>query len=169
MSETWDKQEYETPTQYRMFCVYRDMGIDRTIRKVAEQEGKQLRQLETYSAKNHWQSRCNDYDVYLEMQERKRNEKEIIEMNKRHIQQSLLIQKKIIDKLKVANSDELKLGDCARLLDIVTKIERQARGVESGKIAVESKGQLDVKVAPITFIDDMADDEDDEVEGEDGE
>lgn len=166
MAESWEKQDYETPTQYMVFCAYRDMGADRTLKKVAEQEGKQLRNVENYSAKNHWQSRCIDYDLYLEAQERKQNEKEILEMNKRHIQQSLLIQKKIIDKLKGADSNELKLGDCARLLDIVTKIERQARGVETGRISVESKGQVDVKVAPITFIDDMADDEDEE-EGED--
>lgn len=146
--ELWEKQEYETPKQYEYFCIYRDMGIERSLKKLQFKLNKPisfLRACEKYSKENHWQDRCNAYQEYLDKIQRQENEKEILDMNKRHIQQSLMLQKKIIDKMKDASADELKLSDCARLLDITVKIERMARGCDSGRITVEQSGTISVK------------------------
>lgn len=148
MAESWEKQDFETPKQYKYFCVYRDMGVDRSFLKVQQKLGKPktfVKALGTYSVKNNWVSRCDDYQVYLEEKQRKQNEKEILDMNKRHIQQSLLLQKKIIDKMKDASAEELKLGECAKLLDIAVKIERLARGCNTVGIVAESNQNVVVK------------------------
>lgn len=148
MAELWEKQEYETPKQYEYFCAYRDMGLDRSLKKLQAQYGKPisfLKACEKYSVNNHWQVRCNAYQEYLDKIQREENEREIIEMNKRHIQQSLMLQKKIIDKMKDASPKELKLGDCARILETTVRIERMARGCDSGRIMVEQSGTVSVK------------------------
>ena len=148
MANSWDKQDYETPKLFEYFCAYRDMGIDRSLRKLQALYKKPrsfLRACENYSKKNFWQQRCADYQVYLEKIQREQNEKDILEMNKRHIKQSLLLQKKIIDKMKDASPEELKLGDCARLLETAVRIERTARGCDDGKITVETSNNITVK------------------------
>jgi len=40
MSEIWEKQDFETPHRYKLFCVYRDMGITRSLQKVSDKLGK---------------------------------------------------------------------------------------------------------------------------------
>lgn len=145
MAELWEKQEYETPKQYEYFCYYRDMGVNRSLKKMQIELNKPisfLKNCEKYSKNNNWQDRCIAYQSHLEELKREQNEKEILEMNKRHIQQSLMLQKKIIDKIKDASSDELKLADCARILYTAVGIERTARGCENGKVMVEQSGEV---------------------------
>lgn len=148
MAELWEKQEYETAKQYEYFCYYRDMGVNRSLKKMQIELNKPisfLKNCEKYSKNNNWQERCIAYQSHLEELRRKQNEKEILEMNKRHIQQSLMLQKKIINKIQSASADELKLADCARILYTAVGIERTARGCESGKIMVEQSGEVEIK------------------------
>ena len=60
MVELWEKQEYETPRQYAMFCFYRDLGFQRSFKKAAAAANRRpnyIRVMETYSKKNRWVER----------------------------------------------------------------------------------------------------------------
>lgn len=148
MAELWEKQEYETAKQYEYFCYYRDMGPTRSIRKMQAELNKPYsftRMCEKFSSQNKWQERCVAYQLYLDELKREQNEREILEMNQRHIQQSLMLQKMVIEKMKDAQPEELKIPDCARVLYTAVGIERTARGCDNGKISVEQSGEIEIK------------------------
>jgi hypothetical protein len=79
--KSYDRQEKETIKAYAAFCIYRDMGTDRTIDEVTRQIYKQpLQQIRNrpagvsrvldWSSKYQWVSRCKDYDRDIELSNR---------------------------------------------------------------------------------------------------
>lgn len=148
MNALWEKQEFETSKRYKLFCIYRDLGITRSLNKVCDELGrnrKYRRALEMYSSKDRWVMRCEAYDLYLEEQARKQNEQEIKEMKKRHIQQSLLMQKNVISKIQEVQVSDLSLADCVRMFDVAVKIERLSRDCDTSKLEVNNKVVIDTK------------------------
>ena len=150
MAEIWEKQNFDTPRSYNHFCIYRDMGIQRTLQKVREQLGKPpkyIRSLEYASVKYRWVERANAYDDYIEEEARKENEAEIKEMKKRHILQARLMQNKVIERMQNLNPQEMTSQDCVRMYDVAVKVERLSRGCEDNKIEVNNKVIVDTKEA----------------------
>ena len=98
----WEKQPEETNRQYEAFCIYRDMGIERSILKVAQEwsAGGHTSKLKEWSSKYHWVDRASAYDEHIDEIKRARNEEAIIEMSARHAEYSLQIQEKAIEALK---------------------------------------------------------------------
>ena len=58
----WDQQEQETSKAFEAFAAYRDMGIERSIAKVAEKLGKSTQTLTKWSVPNNWINRALSYD-----------------------------------------------------------------------------------------------------------
>ena len=63
----WEKRSDETSRQYEAFCIYRDMGIEQFILKVAYEwsEGGHTSKLKEWSSKYHWVDRASAYDEYI--------------------------------------------------------------------------------------------------------
>ena len=122
----WKKLPEETSRQYEAFCIYRDMGIERSILKVAHEwsAGGHTSKLKEWSSKYSWVERASAYDEHLDEIKRARNEEAIIDMSARHADYSLQIQKKAIEALNLINPEELKPNDLIKWLDIAVKIER---------------------------------------------
>lgn len=135
----WDRLPGESSKAYHHFCLYRDMGASRSLRKMAKDGvcGAKLGQLERWSSNWRWVERCQKYDDYLDYQDRLQQEKDRREMHKRHAKMGMLAQSLAVRKLeKMANrieQDEERVppGEAARILDIGVKVERQARGESS--------------------------------------
>lgn len=65
----WTLIEGETKKSYDAFCMYRDMGKDRSLRKVRHQLGRPegyTRTLELWSRKYQWVMRVRAYDHHIE-------------------------------------------------------------------------------------------------------
>lgn len=73
MAKTYDRIENETIKAYAAFCIYRDMGIDRTLKVTAQEyysvenpsnipRVKGMRTVEIWCSKYNWVDRCKDYD-----------------------------------------------------------------------------------------------------------
>ena len=88
----WDRLTRESSKAYAHFCLYRDMGLSRSIRVLAKDSNcdSKLTQLMRWSRKWNWVERSRRYDDYLEAEERVRQEKERRDMRKRHAQIALL-------------------------------------------------------------------------------
>lgn len=70
MSQPWEKREGETPKAFAAFCVYRDMGADRSLDAAWRvQKGADSGTAPTYftdwSAKYNWGRRVGLYDEHL--------------------------------------------------------------------------------------------------------
>ena len=152
----WDRQPGESSKAYRHFCLYRDAGKERSLRKLAAVANttSNLRQLQHWSSRWRGVDRCTDYDDYMYDQMRLQCERERLDMHKRHAKMGMLAQTLAVRKLeKVVNKIEqdqenLSPTDAARILDIGVKVERQARGesTESHELSGPGGGALELKV-----------------------
>jgi hypothetical protein len=132
----WDRQVGESSKTYSHFCIYRDMGTDRSLRKLAAdaKTTSNLRQLQHWSARWNWVARCQSYDDELQRQDRLRREKERRDMVSRHAKIAVLGQNLVVKgiekllRLIEEGERELSASDASRLLDVAVKVERLSRG-----------------------------------------
>ena len=135
----WERQPGESSKAYRHFCLYRDMGASRSLRKLAKDGkcGAEVRQLERWSTRWRWVERCQKYEDYLDYRNQMQQEKERQEMRNRHAKMGMLAQSVAVRKLEKAvdrieqDEERVRPGEAARILDIGIKVERQARGEPS--------------------------------------
>jgi hypothetical protein len=132
----WDRQPGESSKAYAHFCLYRDMGPQRSLRKMAK-DGRcaaKVRQLDRWSSKWRWVERSQRYDDHLQYEDRLRQEKERKEMVSRHAKIAVLSQNLVVKGIEKLVSEveqgkrDLSASDASRLLDVAVKIERLSRG-----------------------------------------
>jgi hypothetical protein len=124
------------------------MGQGRSLRKLAAdaKTTSKLRQLQHWSSRWNWVERCQRYDDYAERQLRIQQEKERLEMHKRHAKIALLGQniavkglENLLGKVQTGEHD-VPPADLTRLLDTSVKVERMARGDPSESHEVMGPG-----------------------------
>lgn len=156
MAELWERQSGESSKAYAAFCVYRDLGPERSldnVRKKLAENGKKIsiKFLGRWSSKYNWVARCQAYDDYLERRKREEKEKAILEMAERHAKLAMAFQQRVAERLREIDPSELSPADMAKWLDTATKLERLSRG-EPTEI-----GKQEVTLPPIVEV--IADEE----------
>jgi chromatin segregation and condensation protein Rec8/ScpA/Scc1 (kleisin family) len=162
----WDRQLGESSKAYAHFCLYRDMGKERSLRKLATdaRTTSLLRQLQHWSSRWKWVERCQKYDDYLEYQDRLQQEKERRDMRKRHAKIALLGENIVVKGLenllgKVQSGDQaVAPADLTRLLDTSVKVERLARGesTENHEVSGPGGGPIEITDALSKLLDKLA-------------
>jgi hypothetical protein len=142
----WDKLPEESSKAYEAFCVYRDMGTERSLVKAGEKLGKSRILIEGWSAKYRWVERVGAYDSYLDQLKRKTREREILEMLERHIHESQLIQAIGVERLKRIKEkpEELSAHEAKDYTISGMREERLAYGLETERIIQEIQGKIEV-------------------------
>lgn len=139
----WERQPKETPKPFEAFCIYRDMGTERSIRKVAEKLGKSNTIISRWSTNNNWVERVAAWDDEQERIEREEAQKEhlhtIREMRKRQAGSGFAMQFKALEALKKIPLEDLSGNDIVRLLVEGAKMERIGRG-DVGDVVEERNG-----------------------------
>lgn len=150
--EPWERREKESTKAYEAFCIYRDMGRERSLSKVAEKLQKSETLMGRWSRENKWVYRAAKWDDEKDRIEReiaqREQSKAIRDMRKRHadLGQAMLI--KAARALTKIPDDEIKPGDISRMVDVASKLERISRG-DVGEVVEERDGG---KAAPaVTF------------------
>ncbi len=141
----WNKQKKETAKAFEAFCVYRNMGLERTLEKTADELNKNISLINKWSSKFEWIERTSAYDEYLEEKKLEQQEKEISKMNERHIQESLALQKKALLKLQKLDPGDASVNEMLRMFEMGAKLERTARGATEAKVEVKHSGEMDIK------------------------
>lgn len=126
--QPWERTDKESSQSFEAFQVYRDMGTDRSLAKVGEQLGKSTALMERWSSTHGWRDRAADYDSHLDRLTLKEEAKERIKMAKRHAQQAMMFQNKVLQRLNALDPAELSPNDLIRFFDTSVKIERLSRG-----------------------------------------
>jgi hypothetical protein len=134
--QAWDRQPGESSKAYSHFCLYRDMGQGRSLRKLAGDAKcvSKIAQLRRWSSRWRWVERCQSYDDHLLLQDRLRMEKERKDMVVRHGRIAVLGQNLVVKGIEKLLADveqgkrDLSASDASRLLDVAVKIERLSRG-----------------------------------------
>lgn len=163
MGEPWERQTGESSKAYRAFCIYRDLGPKRSLRRTAgvyynEKPGVNLGRIKLWSSKYHWVARCEAWDDYQDELARERQTQEIQEMRERHARQgkvladlsSAMIAEYGRRVQKWGGFDRLKDEDVKSLLHWATgaqKVghheERLARGEPTEHTVQEITGSLE--------------------------
>lgn len=145
--DPWEKQPGETGPAWHAFVMYRDLGYNRTIRRVAEIHAETApdRNLETiygqlkrWSTSNGWHARCEAYDLIVDRRMREARESEIERTNRQHAQSARALQVRAMarvvggkvgdEKIAAAPLDEVSFESAARVFELAVKIERVASG-----------------------------------------
>ncbi len=124
----WERQDGETEKQFEAFVLYRDMGADRGIRKVAQKLDKQPSYISKIASRKFWVDRVTKYDRYLDEKRREEREAEIEKMNERHARIGKTLQSKGIERLQTIDVKTLTPSELLRYVELGVKIERMAMG-----------------------------------------
>lgn len=148
----WERQPEESTKAFEAFCIYRDLGTDRSLSKVAEKLEKSETLMGRWSSKYEWVKRAAAWDDEKERIEReiaqREQAKEIRNMRKRHAGIATAMLVKAATALQRIPDDEIKASDISRMVDVASKLERISRG-DVGEVVEERDGG---KAAPtVTF------------------
>jgi transposase len=151
----WEQQKDEGNKAYQAFSVYRDMGANRSTSKVAQHFGKSKTLMDKWCGRWNWVERVMAFTLHNERLEREAAENARIDMVKRHTQIALMVQQKVVEKLRGMTTkqvEQMSPSDLVKMIDVSVKVERLSRGestenkqvtgADGGPIAVEDVGVL---------------------------
>lgn len=144
----WERREGETSRAWQAFCVYRDLGPNRSIAKTGEKLGKNRVTLEQWSSKNEWVKRAAAWDAEQDRIARLEQIEAIKKMRKRHagVAEAMIV--KAAKALSRIPEDEIKPGDISRMIEAASKLERISRGDVGDVIEERDGGRTE---DPVTF------------------
>lgn len=141
--QPWERRESESTKAYEAFCIYRDMGPDRSLAKVAEKLSKSEQLMKRWSYTYGWVERAAKWDDEKDRIEREAAQKEqakaIRDMRTRHAKLAEAMLMKAARGLARIPDDEIKPGDISRMVDVASKLERISRG-DVGEVVEERDG-----------------------------
>lgn len=128
----WEQQPGESAKAFEAFAAYRDMGAERSLRKLTQRLHKNLTTIRDWSVKWNWQERVRAYDRELDRQAREQAVRSVRQMTDRHIRIAMQLQAKAVRALE--NLDEAQLTPKMMLafLTKATELERMNRLSNAG-------------------------------------
>lgn len=162
--EIWKRQDCDTNKSFQAFCIYRNLGKDRTLEEVTKQfyynvKGgsevgalksfkSKLNQVRKWSAENKWVERVGAYDDYLDEQCRRDIEterREAIEMQKKIARVAL---QKAFEHIDSLDPVESKTRDMTALLKEAANIQRLCFGEATELVKSENTNEDIVIMIP---------------------
>ncbi len=162
----WERREQESSLNFLAFCEYRDLGVRRTVRRAAAQFYTRHQQeddpeggrsgvaiFKDWAMKHAWTTRAEAYDIWLEAELRANAHQALRDMRERHAAVAQMAVEKAADRLAIAETDEIALGDAIKLLKEAAAIERVARG-DADRVTLEGvAGGEPISIAPAISAD----------------
>lgn len=130
---SWEKQSNESSQAFEAFVIYRDMGLQRSIRSAAKTLGKSHKLLERWSAKYKWSDRAAAFDAHMDSITIKANEDARREMSERQAKTGMKMQEAASQALEKIDPASLRVNEALRMAETGVKIERAARGMDDSK------------------------------------
>ena len=150
MAKPWERQDGETSKAYEAFCAYRDMGPDRSLRKVSQILNKSVTTLTKWSTPNNWLERCQAWDDEQERIARKEQINDIKKMRKRHADLATAMLVKAAKALAKIPESEIKASDVSRMVEVASRLEQKSRGDTTD--AVEMREAEEKQQSPVVFF-----------------
>jgi len=154
--ESWERLDGETSAAFSAFCIYRDLGADRNIRKAVESvekdeavRAKRYKVWRNWSTAFRWRERAADYDKYLEKLKQTELRKTIEAQGEKHREVTGKMLDVVSKKLDTMNPAELTQGNVAEWVQTAIKAEREAAGL------VVSDGKAEPKQGELNFVSDF--------------
>jgi len=127
--ELWERQPAETDREWQIWLAYRDMYPSKrpSYRQVAEQLGTTVAVVKKVGARWDFPVRLQAWAKYVDELTLQQRQKEILEMNKKHIEMATALNEKLATAINAIDPHELTPKDIKGLLQLSTELERKAR------------------------------------------
>lgn len=136
--EQWEQLAGESRQAWEAFKKYRDMGDDRSLRKVAEELQKSETLIGRWSSGMRWQERIAAYERYLDRERQKTRLKEIRREHVRSTQMLKVAKDKLVNSLNAMNITSVSVGEWTAALERVLRLERAYFGDDLATANAES-------------------------------
>ena len=93
----WEQQPGESAKAFEAFAIYRDMGVERSVRKVTQRLNKSLTLIGKWSSRYNWPERARAYDRDLDRQAHAQAVRDVRSMTNRHIRIAMQLQAKALE------------------------------------------------------------------------
>ena len=154
--ESWERLPGETGAAFSAFCAFRDLGLDRNIRKAIESvekdvsvQGKKYKVWRNWSTQYRWRERAADYDRYIEKLKQGELRKTIEAQGEMHRAVTGKMLDVVKKKLDTMNPAELTQGNLTEWVQTAIKAEREAAGL------VAPNGKPETKQGELNFTSDF--------------
>lgn len=138
-TEPWERQAGESVKAFEAFAIYRDMGVERSLRKVAQRLNKSVTQIAEWSSNKNWVERVAAWDAEQDRIARQEQIKAIKAMRNRHAGMAKAMIVKAGRALQKIPDEEIKASDISRMIEVASKLERISRG-DVGDVIEERNG-----------------------------
>ena len=165
--DSWERLTGESSAAFAAFCVFRDFGVDRNIRKAID--GAQLKQCveknnvacsrnynswRNWAAQFRWKERAADYDRYIEGLKQTENRKTIEAQGEKHRAVTGKMLDVVLKKLETMNPADLTQGTVTEWVQTAIKAEREAANLISPNEKTDSKRETSFQ-GEFNFISDF--------------
>lgn len=150
--DAWTKQPSETPRNYGLFLMYRDMGRIRTVAQLAELSPLSFAATARVARYNKWVARAGLYDAEQDRLTAIRLQDLREEMARRHAAAARKLMTKALQRLETLNIEAISPHALLLMLDTAARIERAALGLETLNKGATA-AQTSVTVAATTKTD----------------
>jgi hypothetical protein len=154
--ESWERLADESGKAYKAFCVFRDYGAERNIRKAVEsfetdksKWEKRYRVWRNWSTDYRWRERALDYDRYTEKLKATEFRKTIEAQGEVHRAITGKMLEVVGKKLDTMNPDDLTQGNVTEWVQTAIRAEREAAGL------VTSSGKVEPRQGELNFVPDF--------------
>ena len=155
----WEQQPGESAKAFEAFAIYRDMGVERSVRKVTQRLNKSLTLIGKWSSRYNWPERARAYDRDLDRQAHAQAVRDVRSMTNRHIRIAMQLQAKALEALEQLNVATLSPKMQLAFLAKATEIERMNRLSAAG---MDDSGQQRDSAEGIEVVIEGEDDVDDQ-------
>lgn len=149
-AEAWERQPGESAAAWEAFACYRDLGLSRSIGKVAERLAKSRTLIERWSTAHRWVLRAEGWDREQDRLWRAEQHQAAREVARRHARLASAAQSKIVAQLQQLDASRLSPSDVIRWLEVTVRIERQAYAMDLADVASAAKGSETAEVSGLT-------------------
>ena len=154
--ESWELLQGEKSEAFAAFCVYRDFGACRNIRKAVESvekdeatRNKRYRMWRKWASQFRWQERAADYDRYKEHLKQEEIRKTIEAQGELHRKVTEKMLDVVCKKLDLMDPAELSQGNLTEWVSTAIKADREGAGL------VSSTGKQEMKQGELNFTPDF--------------
>lgn len=126
--EPWERQPDETPKQWSMFVVYREMGLTRNYAKAAKEIGKNTSYVSKIARDHNWKERAHAWDEYEDRMRRLGHIEAIRKMTDMHNKVGGLMLQKALQRLQTLQPSELDSSDVRQMIVEGARMQRQSLG-----------------------------------------
>jgi len=158
--DPWTRATGEPAKVYEGLTAYMNMGPDRSLVKVARQSGKDVTLYHRWSVKWCWVARTEAFDRYQDRLYQQEREKARRDMDSRHAKLATaglnLVARRLLGDaatgIKALDANTVSPAEAARLVEVLAKLERLARGAPESTLGVQAvDGDGQATTSPLTL------------------